>query len=48
MVNNQNKKFVELIWSEKYDEFKKGNKLPLERPNLPFQRVETGPLAQPG
>jgi adenine-specific DNA-methyltransferase len=41
MTNNQNKKFVELIWSGKYDEFKKGNKLPLEKPNLPFQPVET-------
>jgi len=41
MTNNQNKKFVELIWSEKYDELKKGNKLPLERLNLPFQPVET-------
>ncbi len=34
--------------SKWFKEFKKGNKLPLERPNLPFQRVETGPLAQPG
>ncbi|MGC8885471.1 MAG: DNA methyltransferase, partial [Candidatus Nanoarchaeia archaeon] len=41
MVNEQNKKFVELIWSGKYDEFKKGSKLPLEKPNLPFQPVET-------
>ena len=41
MPNNQNEKYVELIWSGKYDEFKKGNKQPLERPNLPFQPVET-------
>jgi adenine-specific DNA-methyltransferase len=34
-------KFVELIWSGKYDEFKKGNRIPIEMPNLEFQRVET-------
>jgi len=37
----ENKKYVELIWAGKYDEFKKGNRIPIERPNLPFQPVET-------
>jgi len=41
MSNNQNKKFIELIWHEKYKGFEKGEKLPIEKPNLPFQRVET-------
>lgn len=36
-----NKKFVELIWAGKYDRFEKGEKTPIERPNLPFQLVET-------
>jgi len=37
----QNKKYVELIWAGKYDKFEKGNRTPLERPNLPFQVIET-------
>jgi len=36
-----NKKYVELIWVEKYDKYEKGGKIPIERPNLPFQVVET-------
>ena len=36
-----NKKYVELIWADKYDRFEKGEKTPIERPNLPFQLVET-------
>jgi adenine-specific DNA-methyltransferase len=36
-----NKKYVELLWAEKYDKFDKGEKIPIEKPNLPFQVVET-------
>ncbi|MCD6569480.1 MAG: site-specific DNA-methyltransferase [Deltaproteobacteria bacterium] len=36
-----NKKYVELIWTEKYDKYEKGQKRPIEKPNLPFQVVET-------
>ncbi|MBE0433174.1 site-specific DNA-methyltransferase [candidate division WOR-3 bacterium] len=36
-----NKKYVELLWHAKYDEFEKGKKIPIEKPNLPFQTVET-------
>jgi adenine-specific DNA-methyltransferase len=36
-----NKKYVELLWADKYDKFEKGEKLPIEKPNLPFQVVET-------
>jgi len=36
-----NKKYVELLWAKKYDEIDKGQKIPIERPNLPFQVVET-------
>lgn len=39
--NNNNKKYVELVWSDKYDRFEKGQRTPIERPNLPFQVVET-------
>ncbi len=35
------KKYVELHWAEKYDKYEKGEKLPIEKPNLPFQVVET-------
>jgi adenine-specific DNA-methyltransferase len=35
------KKYVELLWAEKYDRYEKGEKIPIERPNLPFQVVET-------
>ena len=40
MASN-NKKYVELIWADKYDRFEKGEMTPIERPNLPFQLVET-------
>ena len=36
-----NKKYVELLWAEKYDRYEKGEKKPIEKPNLPFQVVET-------
>ncbi len=36
-----NKKYVELLWEEKYDKYEKGEKIPVEKPNLPFQVVET-------
>jgi adenine-specific DNA-methyltransferase len=36
-----NKKYVELLWTEKYDNYEKGEKIPIEKPNLPFQVVET-------
>ncbi len=39
MTNN--KKYVELLWYGKYDNVEVGNKVPVERPNLPFQVVET-------
>lgn len=41
MTDIQDKKLVELIWGGKYDELKKGNRIPIEKPNLPFQPVET-------
>jgi len=37
----ENKKYVELLWADKYDKLEKGEKLPIEKPNLPFQVVET-------
>ena len=36
-----NKKYVELIWAGKYERYEKGEKIPIERPNLPFQIIET-------
>jgi len=36
-----NKKFVELIWWGKYKEFLLKDKVTVERPNLPFQTIET-------
>ncbi|MCK4395849.1 site-specific DNA-methyltransferase [candidate division WOR-3 bacterium] len=39
MANN--KKYVELLWHQKYDKFDRGEKIPIEKPNLPFQVVET-------
>ncbi len=36
-----NKKYVELLWANKYDKFEKGERVPIEKPNLPFQVVET-------
>ncbi len=38
---DENKKYVELIWYQKYDKLELGEKLPIEKPNLPFQVVET-------
>ncbi|MHA1278056.1 MAG: site-specific DNA-methyltransferase [Candidatus Helarchaeota archaeon] len=38
---NEDKKYVELIWSGKYDKFEKGRRVPIEKPILPFQIVET-------
>ena len=37
----ENKKYVELIWHQKYDKIDKGERIPIEKPNLPFQIVET-------
>jgi len=36
-----NKKYVELLWAEKYDKYEKKGKKPIEKPNLPFQTIET-------
>lgn len=36
-----NKKYVELLWAEKYNKYEKGKKIPIGKPNLPFQVVET-------
>uniref|UniRef100_A0A7C3UPM6 Uncharacterized protein n=1 Tax=candidate division WOR-3 bacterium TaxID=2052148 RepID=A0A7C3UPM6_UNCW3 len=36
-----NKKYVELLWHQKYDKLELGEKIPIEKPNLPFQVVET-------
>ncbi|BCX15653.1 MAG: hypothetical protein KatS3mg097_545 [Candidatus Parcubacteria bacterium] len=45
MVDKNNKKndkkFVELIWHGKYKEFNLKDKISIERPNLPFQFIET-------
>jgi len=37
----EDRKYVELIWYQKYDKLEKGERLPIEKPNLPFQVVET-------
>lgn len=37
----EDKKYVELLWAEKYDNYDKGEKKPIEKPNLPFQTVKT-------
>ena len=37
----ENKKYVELLWAGKYDKLDMGEKIPIEKPNLPFQIVET-------
>jgi len=36
-----NEKYVELIWNQKYNKIELGEKIPIEKPNLPFQTVET-------
>lgn len=38
---SDNKRFTELLWAGKYDQVELGERAPLERPNLPFQVVET-------
>ncbi len=37
----ENKKYVELIWHQKYDKIDLGRKMPIEKPNLVLQKVET-------
>jgi len=37
----ENKKWVELLWADKYDRLEKGERIPIEKPNLPFQVIET-------
>jgi len=37
----ENDKYVELLWYQKYDKIELGEKMPAEKPNLPFQVVET-------
>jgi len=37
----ENKRYVELLWYQKYDKINLGKKTPVDRPNLPFQVVET-------
>ena len=37
----ENKKYVELLWHQKYDKLDLGEKIPIEKPSLPFQVVET-------
>lgn len=37
----ENKKYVELLWHQKYNKVELGKKTPIEKPNLPFQTVET-------
>jgi len=41
MANNNNNKYVELLWHSKYDKINLGDKTPIDRHNLPFQVVET-------
>lgn len=36
----ENKKYVELMWHQKYDKIDLGEKLPIEKPNLPFQTMK--------
>jgi len=38
---SKNKKYVELLWYQKYDKVELGKKIPVEKVNLPFQKVET-------
>jgi len=38
---SENRKYVELIWHQKYNNIDKGERIPIEKPNLPFQTVET-------
>jgi len=41
IMAKDNKKYVELLWYQKYDKLDLGEKTPIEKPNLPFQVVET-------
>jgi adenine specific DNA methylase Mod len=44
MVRNMaknNERYVELLWHGKYDKIELGERMPIEKPNLPFQVVET-------
>lgn len=41
MAENKGKKYVELLWHQKYDRINLREKIPIEGPNLPFQVVET-------
>jgi len=41
MKMKNDKKYVELLWAGKYDRIEKGERTPIEKPNLPFQVVET-------
>jgi len=34
-----NKKYVELLWANKYNKFEKGERLPIEKPNLPLMHL---------
>ena len=36
-----NERYVELLWHHKYDKIELGERMPIEKPNLPFQVVET-------
>lgn len=36
-----NKKYVELLWAGKYNKIDLSEKMPIEKPNLPFQTIET-------
>jgi adenine-specific DNA-methyltransferase len=37
----EDKKYVELLWHDKYNKIELGKRVPTDRPNLPFQVVET-------
>ena len=37
----EDKKYVELLWHDKYNKIELGKRVPIDRPNLPFQVVET-------
>lgn len=37
----ENDKYVELLWYQKYNKVELGERMPAEKPNLPFQVVET-------
>ncbi len=37
----KNDKYVELLWNNKYNKIELGHRIPIDRPNLPFQVIET-------